>query len=263
VSGGFLSGWMSRVAVVAVLVGVSIIGCSPASSSERPQPRTYVSVSLTDAGRDRPLVPGTEIDIAFNGGNVSASGGCNSAGAAFTIDDGRLVVGDITSTAMGCDPEREAQDQWLLAFLASRPRITFDGDKLVLASDTTVVRLVDRRIVRPDLPLVGPTWTVDTIVNGGGASSIPDGAVATFTFAGDGRLSIQTGCNDGSATVAVEHGILRLADLVVTRRACGLGGATLEDAILRAIGTDVVEYRIEEHRLELTSGGRGLGLRGD
>src|SRR5262245_63953243 len=48
------------------------------------------------------------------------------------------------------------------------------GDKLTLTSGTTVVSLQDREVAEPDLPLTGTTWTVDTLLAGGAASSIPD-----------------------------------------------------------------------------------------
>src|SRR5690349_8000227 len=77
-----------------------------------PWGRTFVSQSTS-----RPLVPGTRIELRFSDGKVGFQAGCNSVGGDARIDGGRLVVGEVTSTAMGCDQPHAEQDTWFATFL--------------------------------------------------------------------------------------------------------------------------------------------------
>ena len=91
-------------------------------------------------------------------------------------------------TEMGCDPALHDQDEWLSQFLGSDPQIALDGDELTLTSGGVTITLLDREVADPDLPLVGTTWTVTSIISGDAVSTVPDGAEATFEFADDGTV---------------------------------------------------------------------------
>lgn len=126
----------------------------------------YLSLEVTEAGETRALVDGTAISLRFDDGQLGASLGCNMLGARYELDGDRLVVGELSSTEMGCDPERHAQDEWFADLLGSEPTLVVDGDVLTLTSGETVVRLVDRRVAEPDRALVGTTWEVDGFADG-------------------------------------------------------------------------------------------------
>jgi heat shock protein HslJ len=164
-------------------------------------------------------------------------------------------------TAMGCDPPRHDQDSWLAAFLTSGPAARMAGDELTLEGGGTIVVLVDRRVADPDRPLVGPTWQVETIVTGQSASSVPAGATATLVFGGDGRVSIDTGCNTGAGSYTGEGATLRFSALAMTKRACAGPAGELEQAVLGVLEAGTVDYAIEAAALTLMAGDRGLGLR--
>ena len=243
-----------------VVLAVTVIACGdqPAGLDGR----DFVSTSVTDDGAPMALVPGTQIRIAFHDGQLGASAGCNSIGGAYRVDDGVLVFDGGGMTEIGCDPDRHEQDDWLVALLASRPSAEVEGDDLVLTSGGTVLALVDREVAEPDLPLAGTTWTVDTIISGDAASSVPDGAVATFTFAADGRVEVETGCNTGSGTYEATDGQLRFTDVAVTEMACVGAAGSLEAAVLPILGADAVDYAIDAGRLTLKAGDDGLGFIG-
>ena len=223
----------------------------------------FLSTSVTDNGANRPLVPGTQIRLSFRDGQLGASAGCNSIGGTYRLDNDILVFDGGSMTEMGCDEPRHAQDDWLSAFLASRPAVVTAGDRLTLTSGGTVVSLLNRETADPDRPLVGTTWTVDSIISGDAVSSVPDGAVATLQFAGDGTVAVNTGCNSGNGRFEVtDDGHLRFVNVVVTERACAAGnpGGILEAAILPLLSAESLTFAIDAGRLDIMAGDQGISL---
>ncbi|MDQ2622517.1 MAG: META domain-containing protein [Actinomycetota bacterium] len=71
---------------------------------------------------------------------LSASAGCNSFGAAFTIRNGRLRWnGPVTSTAMGCP--KVNHDPWLSRLLTRGMNAELKGKRLVLTRGKTRITL--------------------------------------------------------------------------------------------------------------------------
>jgi heat shock protein HslJ len=226
-----------------------------------PGERTFLSTSVTEAGRDRPLVPGSRIMLSFgDDGTIDAQADCNHLASSAKIEHSRLVVvGGLAGTEMGCDPALMDQDSWLAAFLMAQPTFRLSGDELVLGSDDTQIKLLDRRVADPDRPLAGTRWVVDTIIQGESASSIPGDREAVLRFDGSGRFTGSTGCVEVTGTARVLSDTIRIA--VDGEPVCEPADAQpLHDAVLRTLRGDV-GYRIEARRLTLTGpGGWGLGL---
>jgi heat shock protein HslJ len=122
--------------------------------------------------------------------------------------------------------------------------------------------LLDREVADPDLPLTGTTWTVISIISGDAVSTVPDGATATFEFADDGTVSVNTGCNTGSGRYELDGTTLRFVDVAVTEMACGGPGGQLESFVLSILGADGLEITIEAGSLTMMTGTDGLGLTG-
>lgn len=58
-----------------------------------------------------PTIKGSEPTMTFApGGTVSGSSGCNQYSGPFHTDRDRITVGQLTSTLIGCDAERGAQE---------------------------------------------------------------------------------------------------------------------------------------------------------
>jgi heat shock protein HslJ len=160
----------------------------------------YLSIEVTEAGAPRPLVEGTTISLRFDDGQVGASLGCNQLGARYDLDGDRLLVEEMSTTEMGCDPERHAQDEWFADVLQSEPTVVVDGDTMTLTSGETVVRFVDREVAEPDRQLVGTTWEVDGFADGqdpdDAATSFAVERPATLRFEEDGFVTGHDGCNE-------------------------------------------------------------------
>lgn len=91
--------------------------------------RTFVSTE----SEGFTLVSGTQVTLVFEGGNLSASAGCNSMSGAYDIDDGTLEVDELASTLIGCPGDLQTQDDALRDLLTGGPGVTLDGDVLTLS----------------------------------------------------------------------------------------------------------------------------------
>lgn len=249
------------IALVSAAVVAACATAGPATSLDR---RSFLSTAVTENDAPRQLVDGTRIAIRFADGRISASAGCNSMGGPYRIDGGLLVIPDgLATTEMGCDAPRHAQDDWLAAFIASRPAVRLADSELALEGGGTVIRLLDREVADPDLPLAGTLWTVDSIITGDAVSSVPDGVVATLRFTGDGQVAIQTGCNEGGGRAAADATTIRFNEIVVTEMACAGPAGAMEIAVFAVVQTAApVSYEIDAGTLTLLAGANGLILKG-
>jgi heat shock protein HslJ len=260
-----------KTSVMLLALAVLLVGCTGGSpSAPSPSPastdvtgRSFLSTAVTVAGKSFDLVPNTRIRLNFGAdGNLGASAGCNSIGGQYAIVDGVLRFQGGGMTEMGCDQPRHDQDDWLSRFLATNPTVALAGSDLVLSAGDTVITLGDREVVEPDLPLTGTVWTVNTIFSGDTASSIPGDAVSTLEFFADGKVTLNTGCNQGGGTATVEGATITFSDIVTTDMACGGARGELESAVISVLNAGPVTWSIDANGLTLMSGASGLGLSG-
>jgi heat shock protein HslJ len=158
----------------------------------------WVATGATEGGATRALVPGTTIRLRLEDGALTASAGCNTIGAAYTIDRDVLRVDATSTTDMGCDPPRHDQDAWLAGVLTSGPRLTRSDDGLLLRGREVEIAFVDREVAEPDRALVGTTWVVDGYVDGSGpdaTASSAAGDAARVVFGANGFVVGDDGCN--------------------------------------------------------------------
>ena len=247
----------SALALTVVLAATA--GC--AATAPTLTNRTFLSVAVTDGGVPWPLVAGTRVRLDFRATDLGASAGCNSMGGTYRLDNGRLVFEGGSMTEMGCDADRAAQDQWLIALLASKPAARLTGDELILESGSIVVRLRDRKVVEPDVALTGPTWTVVSIIANGAVSNVPGGAVATLVFNVDGTLTVNDGCNQGGASWKTVGAGIEVSNLVLTKKACAGAGGQLESAVVGVLRAGSVAAAIDSNLLTLQAGAQGMQLR--
>jgi heat shock protein HslJ len=222
--------------------------------------RTFLSTSVTEAGKPRPLVAGTRITLRFGGGQVHAEAGCNLMSGPVRFSGDRLVVGDLAVTEKGCAPELHAQDQWLNKLLRASPTWRLTGSQLALTDGGTEVRMDDRVVADPDRPLAGTRWEVDTIIDKGAAGSVPAGKKAFLVFETDGGVTGSTGCNSLSTRATVAGKKITFAPVITTKMACDEAANALEQAVLRVLEHSPVTYQIEAGHLTLTAPD-GTGLR--
>jgi heat shock protein HslJ len=249
-------------AIVIVLAALTTSACSGSPAAATLGGRSFLSTTVRDAPLERPLAPGTRIQLTFGGSALSVSAGCNAMTGKFALEGTQLDASIDAMTALGCDAARSKQDTWVAEFLGSRPSVHLTGSELVLTSGGITITLVDRVVAEPDAPLVGTTWRIVGIVSGDAVSSVPGGAATTMTFGADGNVAVQTGCNSGSGSYTVTGGMLQFGPLALTKRACtNLGARAAEAAIVSLVNAGAVSYKIEASTLGLSNGDRGLQLR--
>jgi heat shock protein HslJ len=260
---------MSTLTRLALVASVLLAACGAPPFVATPSPpapgtgqldgRRFLSTKVTTAGAERPLVAGTRIEVAFHErATVSVTAGCNTMAGTYRLDGAVLQVLDPGMTAMGCDPERHTQDDWIFQFLGAKPTMTLAGNDLVLTGGDTIIQLVDRKVAQPDQPLVGPVWRLDSIIAGDTVSSVPAGVQATIQFAADGSATIHPGCNQGNARYAVNGDRIAFNEIVTTKMACGPPVGDVENGVLQVLRSNDLTYAIEAK--SLTIGGGGIGL---
>lgn len=224
--------------------------------------RFFLSQKVTEGGAPRPLVAGTQLSVSFDEkSRVGANAGCNSLGGRYAIEGGKLVITDAMQTEMAC-PGRLEQEAWYTKFLTASPSITVDGNNLVLEGGGVRIEYLDRKIATPDLELVGPTWTVDTIVTKDTASHAAWPKPATFVFGADGSLQVEAGCNGGRGTYRVSGKELTFESVGLTEMDCADPLANeLETAVYSVLsGPQPVTFEISVDRLSLRGKSGGLDL---
>ena len=246
---------------LALLFVASLASCQPAASLTLAG-REFLSNAITEGGAPVNLVAGTRVRLGFTDSNLTAQAGCNTFGATYRIEGGRLVIDGGAMTEMGCDEPRNQQDEWLFAFLGSKPTATLAGTDLTLDNGRTIMRLVDRTIAEPDLNIAGPTWTVTSVITGDAVSSVPAGAIATMVFSNDGSVEVNDGCNRGRGTWSVDGSGIKFEAVAMTKMACDGPAGALETAVLAVINQGVAQATIRANVLTLQAGANGLQLTG-
>ena len=158
----------------------------------------------------------------------------------------------IASTMRACPPPSSTVEA---AFLSALDRVAgFDlatGRLDLLSADGAVLL---RFVPRPATPLVGATWSAVGVNNGrGGVTSLVAGSAISATFAADGRVSGETGCNTFRGRFELDGPRLRIGPLATTRRACPDDRLAEQEAWLLAALGRVVTFSIEGDELELRS----------
>ena len=240
-------------AVVAVVSACSVVGGGSPTPSAQLDGRTFLSSAVT--GRD--LVPGTTVRLTFKDGQLGIHAGCNQMSGPYSVVDGRIRVGSMMTTEMGCDPKLMDQDTWVGQFIGGAT-ITLNGDALTLVNGGVSMQLTDRVVADPDRPLIGTHWVVDGYVSGDAVSSV-SGIDASLTFTDD-RIAVDTGCNTGGGPVTIEPTTFTVGPLALTKKACMLEAAAVESAVVGTL-SGTVTYSIEADQLTLTNGTSGLTLR--
>jgi len=232
--------------------------------------RSFTSVSITKNGTAMTLVPtgdgkpGTVLLEFRPGHKMSANAGCNGVSGDYELDGAKLRVPEPMSTLMGCDPAMEAQDQWLRSFIADGPTLAIDGDTLTLSDNSTVIEFEDREVADPDRPLVGPTWTVDTVYSGGTVGSTA-GSKPTVVFAEGGRLTYHDSCAGGRAKWKRNDNQITFSEQQPNPTAvpCPPSDSREEEALVKTLNGGTWTMEIDGPRLDLKRGDEGIGLRTD
>jgi len=91
-----------------------------------------------------PFRQGSEpIRLTLGEGEISFTAGCNHFSGRATVERQVLHTRNLGGTEMGClGGGRQAQDEWMVHFFGSSPRVERDGADLVVRARSSEVRFV-------------------------------------------------------------------------------------------------------------------------
>lgn len=208
-----------------------------------------------------PMVEGYPITLRIADGQVAGTAACNSYGGAVEVTDGRIAVGDIAHTQMGCaEPGVHDSESAFLDLLQTVERYERAGDQLLLVAPDIALRF-DPVAPVEDAVLTGTDWQLDSLVTGTG----PDGtasstmAEATLRLDEDGTFTASDGCNDLDGRWALEGDVLMTSEVITTDVACPPIAQQVEHVGAVLLGEPAVA--LEGRSLLLTAGDRALGYR--
>lgn len=224
--------------------------------------RVFLATSVTEDGRPRALVAGTELSVEFTeDGRLIAQAGCNMMQGPVNTAEGKLVVeGGLSMTEMGCDQPRHDQDSFVAALLGASPAWQLTGDRLTITSGTTTLDLAPREAVKPDKALVGTTWVLDTVLEGETASSLPAGAPEVTIVFDDEKVTAITHCNGVGADYTIDGNKIKFTPGPSTLKMCSPEIKRGETAVAEVLVGEAT-YDISGDRLTITTSfGKGIQL---
>jgi heat shock protein HslJ len=210
-------------------------------------------------------VSGSVIRLTFGESTARINADCNTVTGTYQINDHKLALSDASVTEMGCDEALMDQDEWLRTFFDSDPDITLHGDTLTLESKGIVLVFVDRETADPDRPLVGPKWTIDTLITADTASTVPAlGQPPTLSFSDDGSFTVMTDCNSGHGSYDSTAMALTFADVTFTESTCtDSESSTLSNHLSAVFADGPAVYSIEAARLKIEREDIGIAAAAD
>lgn len=203
-------------------------------------------------------VENTTVRLSFQEGSIGFSAGCNIFGGSYSLQGDKLIVTELGSTNIGCEPALAAQDDWLAEFITSSPTFDLDDNDLTLADSEATLRFLDRRVADPDRPLIGSLWSINTLISGpvaqGGFPGEP-----TVTFDAQGQVHVFTGCNTGTGEYSATGPQLSLSAIAYTEQACANAAfATTAQHVQSVFSDGTLTFEIEAARMTLMHGDLGI-----
>ena len=213
------------------------------------------------------LVDGWNVTLTIDGDQVSGTAACNGYGGTLTTGDrlggsGPFRVTELSWTEMGCEPEVMQLEQRYLAALQAVDSYELEGSLYLGVPATGTSLEFDPLAPVAVAEIVGPTWVLDTMIQGDVASNSPNMDSATLTLHDDGTLNGSTGCRllEGEWTTAGAQIVFTRFSAIDDPAAgvCAPESQTLDGFIVAVLG-DGFTAEIEGRRLTLmTQGDEGL-----
>lgn len=205
-------------------------------------------------------VAASQPTIAFEGGQVGGTPGCNRFFGSFTQDGAKLEFGMMGTTEMACLDDAVSKQE--TAFLAAMGevagvRAADPAVELTNAKGEAVLTLTKKEPV-PDKALEGTEWTLTGIIENDAVSSIVGDRAVTLTIA-DGKLHASA-CNQINGDVTVDGKTLKVGPLMSTRMACPSEEETIQEGKLIAYLEAATAFEIKGATLTITSGSNGLAF---
>ena len=188
------------------------------------------------------------------------SGDCNSFFGEFSVDGSTFATTGIGGTEIGCSPELMAEDEWLVDFFLGSPTFDLQSDSLSFEKDGVTLVFGDRDEVIPDAAFEETVWVIDTFIDGDAVSAYNLNSTPSVRFGADGQIDLNTGCNGGLGEYTLNGDSLSVTMTAYTDAFCDDDNAQAAESIIVSVFMGpTVELELNEDRLTLTNGDRGIG----
>ena len=214
----------------------------------------------------RPIIDDTHLTLAFSGGQVAGSGGCNTFNGSYTAsDDGGFEIENLAVTEMGCiSPEgiMDQEQRYLDALLAATGyRFDVINDRLELLNNSGSPAVTLWNEAEPlGSGLLGPTTWIVTDLNGQSVETGVSISIAIHSSQYEGMV----GCLPYSGSIKTTPGgaIREMRTYSTWAEPCADGVPAAANAYFAALDT-VTQYQLTRERLELldASGAVVVGYR--
>lgn len=214
--------------------------------------------SVTVDGRKTQAPAGAHVEID-EGGRAKGNSGCNHFGGAVALDGDTLKVSLGETTEMGCPADLRNFETTLHKAFSGTLKGKLDGERLTLTAPDGSTTLV--LTSEPPAPLNGTTWTVDSLLSGQSAASLPAGSEgkAHFVIDKDGKVRGSLGCNRFSTTAEFSGRTVTFGEITTTRMMCTGPEMELETQLYEVFGGSAT-YELRHRALSMTNAeGKGFG----
>jgi len=244
--------------VAAFLVACGSAGAPSPSSSGNPfDPQgSWELTSGRADGAEIAIVDDHPITLTIEGSEIGGTAACNSYGGRLTVTDGRLEIGDVAMTAMGCEEPVMAAEAAYTAGLAAVDSIGGDGNELVLTGQGVELRF-SALAAPPTTELIDTEWVLETLFVGDVASATM-GEPATLELRSDGTLAGSTGCRSFTGTWVEEGEQIVATTLAMDGAECPADLTRQDEQLVTVIGDGFIPT-VQANLLTLTDPG-GVGL---
>ena len=248
-----------------------VVACGPASG---PSPSGPVVPSVSAGPLDAtgvwrleagttddvavPLVPAYPVTLIVEGSRIGGTSACNAYGAELVVENGRTIVGVMSSTQMACEPDVMASETAYTAALARVHAATMDGDALVLSGPGVSLRFVP---VAPPATadIVDRAWSLQAMTQPEAAAAV-GGEPATLEIRKDGTFAGSTGCRSFTGTWTEVGNEIVATQMAMDGRECPADLAVQDSHVTSVLGDGfTIGLSVNGQVLSLVASG-GLGL---
>lgn len=228
------------------VIAFLIAACSPgkplpgtgdgqATTSPNPLANTqWRLVSFEEGGTVTPVIEGTDVTLEFDeAGQAGGSGGCNTFGGGYSVQDGEITISDIVTTEIACTAagvmDQEGRYYQALQFSSA---YEFSGDQLVIHYNegqgalNFTSRAAGTTATPPQSanPLAKTHWTLETFGEPDAHTPVIAGTTVTLEFDAQGQAGGSGGCNSFGAPYSLEGDTISFDQITSTLMACTQAG---------------------------------------
>jgi heat shock protein HslJ len=164
-----------------------------------------------------------------------------------------ITIGQAGSTEMYCATTGVMDQESTYLALLPRAAMVMAGNDSITFSDANGIKILSfARIVPPaPEPLVGTTWTLDSVYSGDAVSSVIAGTTIYAVFGEDGSITGSAGCNRYFASYNATGTSLTVGAVGSTKMYCNGPGVMQQEMTYLASLSRAAAFTITGNRLSL------------